>query len=45
MIIGIIFIALFAVLMLAGAINTVFKGGEKEGICQYDYTENAQNEE
>lgn len=40
MIIGYILITIFAVLMIAGAVNTVFKGGEKEGICQYDYTEN-----
>ena len=45
MTIAYIIIGVFTVLMLAGAVNTVFKGGEKEGICQYDYTENEQNEE
>lgn len=34
-----LFIILFALLMLAGALNTIFHGGEKEGICQYGYKE------
>lgn len=45
MIIGIILATLFAVLMFAGAVNTVFKGGEKEGICQYGYKDNDHNDQ
>ena len=33
----IILISLFALLMLAGTMCVVFKGGEKEGICKYGY--------
>ena len=40
----IIAIILFASLMLAGAVNTVFKGGEKEGICKYGYKEEGEND-
>ena len=40
----IILISLFAVLMFAGAVCVVFKGGEKEGICQYGYLDE-ENEE
>ena len=28
-------ITAFAIIMGAGALNTVFKGGEKENICKY----------
>ena len=32
-----LFIILFTALMLAGTINAATRGGEKEGICKYDY--------
>lgn len=32
-----IFLLLFVALMGAGAVCTVFRGGENEGICNYDY--------
>ena len=34
-----VIIILFVVLMGAGAVSVVFKGGEKEGICKYGYNE------
>ncbi len=37
-----LFIILFTLLMLAGALNTIFRGGEKEGICKYDYEEDSE---
>lgn len=33
----VVFITLFAIVMAAGALCVVFKSGEKEGICQYGY--------
>lgn len=38
MIIGTIFIYLFAVVLFVAAVGVVFKSGEKEGICKYGYS-------
>lgn len=32
-----IILGVFAAIMGAGAVCVVFHGGEKEGICKYDY--------
>ena len=32
-------IILLTLLMLAGTLNTIFRGGEDEGICDYNYKE------
>ena len=40
----IIAIILFVALMGAGAVNTVFRGGEKDGICKYGYNDDENNE-
>lgn len=34
-----IVIILLVILMGAGAVNTVFRGGETDGICKYGYKE------
>lgn len=38
-----IIVGLFAAVMGAGAVCVVFHGGEKEGICKYDYMEDQEN--
>lgn len=35
----IVIFGLFVLVMGAGAVSVVFKGGEKEGICKYGYLE------
>lgn len=45
MIIGTIFIYLFAVVIGVAAVGVVFKSGEKEGICKYGYLEEKENGE
>lgn len=36
---GYILFGIFAALMGAGAVSVVFRWGESEGVCQYDYIE------
>lgn len=40
-----ILITLFAVVMLISTISAVFRSGEQEGICQYGYKDEENNEE